>query len=128
MATTRGSPAKEPSGKGQCGLAQEIRRIHTASGEVYGSSKVWKELRGRGSSCDKHRLTRHMKQEGLQGIPLKKRRRRTHKASNRPAGVVNPLAGDFAAAPNTKWVTDITSIPTAKGWLFIAVVLDLYSR
>lgn len=120
---------KSRRARGNAELAQEIRRIHTESGEVYGSPKVWKELQGRGSSCGKHRVARLMKQEGLQGIPSKKRRRRTHKASHRPAGVTNHLARDFAAAtPNTKWVTDITYIPTAEGWLYLAVVLDLYSR
>jgi len=109
-------------------LAQEIRRIHTASGEVYGSPKVWKELQVRGQPCGQHRVARLMKQEGLQGIPSKKRWR-TRKTGTRPEGVTNHLARDFAAVtPNTKWVTDITYIPTAEGWLYLAVVLDLFSR
>lgn len=109
-------------------LAQEIRRIHTASGEVYGSPTVWKELQGRGQPCCQHRVARLMNQEGLQGIPSKKRWR-TRKTGTRPEGVSHHLARDFAAVtPNTKWVTDITYIPTAEGWLYLAVVLDLFSR
>jgi len=109
-------------------LAEEIRRIHTESGEVYGSPKVWKELQGRGQSCGQHRVARLMKQEGLQGIPSKKRWH-TRKAGNRPEGVTNHLARDFVAAqPNAKWVTDITYIRTTEGWLYLAVVLDLFSR
>ncbi len=109
-------------------LAKEIRRIHTDSGEVYGSPKVWKELQGHGHSCGLHRVARLMKQERLQGIPSKKRWR-TRKTGTRPEGVTNHLARDFAATqPNTKWVTDITYIHTTEGWLYLAVVLDLFSR
>ncbi len=109
-------------------LTKEIRRIHTASDEVYGSPKIWKELQGQGQPCGQHRVARLMKQEGLQGIPSKKRWR-TRKTGTRPEGVTNHLARDFSAVmPNTKWVTDITYIPTAEGWLYLAVVLDLFSR
>ena len=109
-------------------LVQEIRRIHTASDAVYGSPKIWKALQGGGQACGKHRVARLMKLEGLVGIPSKKRWR-SRKAGERPVGVTNHLARDFAAAtPNTKWVTDITYIRTMEGWLYLAVVLDLYSR
>ncbi|GJL66243.1 MAG: transposase [Nitrospirales bacterium] len=109
-------------------LVQAIHRIHTESDAVYGSPKVWRELQGQGQSCGKQRVARLMKQAGLQGIPAKKRWR-TRKVGARPAGVTNQLARDFAAAtPNTKWVTDITYIRTAEGWLYLAVVLDLFSR
>ncbi len=109
-------------------LAQAIRRIHTESGEVYGSPKVWQELQGRGQACGQHRVARLMKLEGLHGIPSKKRWR-TRKAGTCPEGVTNHLARDFAAAQlNTKWVTDITYIRTAEGWLYLAIVLDLCSR
>ena len=109
-------------------LVQAIRRIHRESGEVYGSPKIWKELQEHGQACGRHRVARLMKQEGLQGIPSKKRWR-TRKAGHRPEDVTNHLARDFAAMqPNAKWVTDITYIPTAEGWLYLAVVLDLFSR
>ena len=69
-----------------------------------------------------------MKQEGLQGIPSRKRWRRG-RSGTRPQDVTNQLARDFGAeAPNTKWVTDITYIRTAEGWLYLAVVLDLFTR
>ena len=109
-------------------LTQEIRRIHATHDAVYGSPKVWQELRAQGQRCGRHRVARLMKQAGLQGIPAKKRWR-GRKAGQRPEGVSNHLARDFAAAtPNTKWVTDITYIRTAEGWLYLAVVLDLCSR
>ena len=109
-------------------LVEEIRRIHADSDAVYGSPKVWRALRDHGQSCGKHRVARLMQQAALQGIPSKKRWR-THKAGTRPEGVTNHLDRAFAAAtPNTKWVTDITYIRTAEGWLYLAVVLDLHSR
>ncbi len=109
-------------------LTQEIRSIHAESDGVYGSPKLWQELQGRGHVCGKHRVARLMKQEGLQGIPARTRWRRG-KAGLRPHDVTNHLARDFAAeALNTKWVTDITYIRTAEGWLYLAVVLDLFSR
>ncbi len=109
-------------------LTQAIRRIHTANDAVYGSPKVWQELRAQGQRCGRHRVARLMKQAGLQGIPAKKRWR-GRKAGQRPEGVSNHLARDFSAAtPNTKWVTDITYIRTVEGWLSLAVVLDLCSR
>jgi putative transposase len=99
---------KSRRARANAALAQEIRRIHTESGEVYGSPKIWKELQGQGQSCGQHRVARLMKQAGLQGIPSKKRWR-TRKAGNRPEGVTNHLARDFTAVtPDTKWVTDIT--------------------
>lgn len=119
---------KSPRARENAELTQEIRRIYTESDAVYGSPKVWKELQERGQTCGKHRVARLMKQAGFQGIPSKKRWR-TRKAGTRPDGVTNQLARDFTAVtPNTKWVTDITYISTAEGWLYLAVVLDLFSR
>ncbi len=109
-------------------LTQAIQRIHAQSDAVYGSPKVWRTLQREGQPCGKHRVARLMKQAGLQGIPAKKRWR-GRKAGQRPEGVSNQLARDFSAAtPNTKWVTDITYIRTAEGWLYLAVGLDLCSR
>lgn len=109
-------------------MTQEIRRIHAGSDGVYGSPKLWQELQARGHVCSKHRVARLMKQEGLQGIPSRKRWRRG-KSGLRPHDVTNHLARDFSAeSPNTKWVTDITYIRTGEGWLYLAVVLDLFSR
>jgi putative transposase len=69
-----------------------------------------------------------MQREGLRGIPSKKRWKRRG-SEVRPAGITNQIARDFSvSAPNAKWVTDITYIPTREGWLYLAVVLDLFSR
>lgn len=109
-------------------LLKDIRAIHAASDGIYGSPKMWDELRGQGQRCGKHRVARLMKSEGLQGIPARNGRK-SRKPGVRPQHVTNHLARDFGAeTPNTKWVTDITYIRTGEGWLYLAVVLDLYSR
>jgi putative transposase len=109
-------------------LVEEMHAIHTESDGVYGSPKMWQELRMRGKACGQHRVARLMKQAGLQGIPSRKRWR-SRKTSDRPQDVTNHLARDFSAQrPNTKWVTDITYIRTGEGWLYLAVILDLCSR
>ncbi|GJL70246.1 MAG: transposase [Nitrospirales bacterium] len=109
-------------------LTAAIRTLHAESDGVYGSPKIWQILRKQGEGCGKHRIARLMRREGLRGIPAPKRwKRRT--SGERPAGITNQLARDFTAPiPNTKWVTDITYIPTQEGWLYLAVVLDLFSR
>ena len=69
-----------------------------------------------------------MRREGLRGIPAPKCWKR-RKSGERPAGITNQLARDFTAPiPNTKWVTDIIYIPTQEGWLYLVVVMDLFSR
>ena len=109
-------------------LLQEIQSIHTEHDGVYGSPKIWQELRARGQACGRHRTARLMKQAGLQGIPSR-RRWRSRKSGDRPQDVTNHLARDFdTETPNAKWVTDITYIRTGEGWLYLAVVLDLFSR
>ena len=105
-----------------------IRTIHADSDGVYGSPKIWQVLRTQGEGCGKHRIARLMRREGLRGIPSRKRWK-GRKSGDRPAGITNQLARDFTApAPNAKWVTDITYIATQEGWLYLAVVLDLFSR
>lgn len=109
-------------------LVQEIYAIHTEHAGVYGSLKIWQELRTRGKHCSRHRVARLMKQEGLQGIPLRAHWR-NQQSGDRPQDVTNHLAREFGAAtPNTKWVTDTTSIRTAEGWLYLALLLELFSR
>ena len=117
-----------PRAKANAQLVQAIHAIYTEHDGVYGSPKMWQELQARGQQCGQHRVARLMKREGLQGIPSRKRWRR-RKSGDRPQDVRNHLARDFGAeTSNTKWVTDITYIRTAEGWLYLAVVLDLFSR
>jgi putative transposase len=108
-------------------LSLKIKEVHWESDGVFGGLRVWRELRYQGEVCGRHRVARLMQAQGLMGIPQRKRWRK--KASGtRPAGITNHLERDFAAhAANRKWVTDITYIRTAEGWLYLCVVIDLYS-
>jgi putative transposase len=108
-------------------LLARIRRLHAESDGVFGSPRMFEELRYLGEPCSRNRVARLMRDDGLRGIP-QRRRWRTKRTGTRPDHVQNHLARDFTAdEPNTKWVTDITYIRTAEGWLYLAVVVDLYS-
>jgi putative transposase len=132
----RGSPSgyyggatRPPSPRAQANaqLRTQIRQLHADQDGVVGSQRIWEDLRYAGERCGRHRVARLMRRAGLQGVP-QRRRWRMKRTGVRPAGTQNHLNRDFtAAAPNTKWVTDITYIRTAEHWLYLCVVLDLYS-
>lgn len=108
-------------------LLSRICHLHTESDGVSGSPRIWEDLRYAGERCGCHRVARLMRRAGIQGVPQRRRWRRKL-AGVRPAGPQNHLERDFTATtPNTKWVTDITDIRTAEHWLYVCVVLDLYS-
>ena len=87
-----------------------IRVLHADQDGIVGSPRIWEDLRYSG---ERHRVARLMRRAGLQGVP-QRRRWRTKASGTLPAGTRNHLERDFAAAaPNTKWVTDITYIRTA---------------
>lgn len=105
-----------------------IKHSWLASGGVYGQRKVTLDLRDMGETCSKHRVGRLMAEEGLRAQVGYGKRPRSHGG---PAAAVagNELDRGFnVAQPNRVWVTDITYIRTHEGWLFLAVVMDLYSR
>lgn len=109
-------------------LLRKIELLHTESDGVFGSPRIWEELRYQGELCSRNRVARLMKSAKLVGIPAVKQWRR-RSSTQRPKHVVNHLERDFSATkPNIKWVTDITYIRTGEGWLYLAVVIDLYSR
>lgn len=104
-----------------------IKHHWLASGTIYGYRKITLDLREAGEVCSRHRVRRLMKTEGLRAeIGYGSRPR--HRGG--PVGMVgNVLNRDFTPdAPNKVWVTDITYIRTYEGWLFLAAVVDLYSR
>jgi transposase InsO family protein len=109
-------------------LIEHIRRIHKKSRRTYGSPRIHAELRAEGVVCNHKRVARLMRLEGIQG--RRKRGKAATTDSKHPYPVApNLLNREFEAeAPNEKWVADITYIPTREGWLYLAVVLDLYSR
>jgi putative transposase len=108
-------------------LLTRIEALHAASDGVMGSPRIWDDLRYEGETCSENRVARLMRLHGIRGIP---QRHRWHSktSGHRPDDVRNHLARDFRAhEPNTKWVTDITYIRTAESWLYLCVVVDLYS-
>ena len=114
--------------RGDAQLAVEIAAIHGASRQRYGSPRVHAELRARERGVSRKRVARLMRQRGL--AARRRRRYRVTTDSRHPFPVAaNVLARQFTApAPDAVWVTDITYIPTGEGWLYLAVILDLYSR
>jgi transposase InsO family protein len=109
-------------------LLIEIRRIHYEFRQAYGSLKIWKELNTRGIVCGKHRVARL---RSFYGIETKRRRRFkvTTQSKNTQGIAPNLLNRCFTVdQPNRVWVGDVTHIATRKGWLYLAVLLDLYSR
>ena len=110
------------------GLSSRIRQLYEATHQVYGSRRIRAELAVQGQSCGRKRVVRLMRQLGLR---VRRRRHRTTTTDSQHNDPVAPnlLNREFTAAtPNTKWVTDITGVWTAEGWLYVAVVLDLFSR
>jgi putative transposase len=109
-------------------LLKHIRRIHAQSRENYGTVKTLNALRTAGIACGLKRVRRLRK---LHGIEAKRRRRfqQAYAARHSEPPAPNLLNRDFTApAPDRVWVTDITFVPTREGWLYVAVVIDLYSR
>lgn len=109
-------------------LIEHIRRIHRLSRRTYGSPRVYAALRKQGLVCSPKRVVRLMQQDGLKGRQRQRKVITTHSQPNLPV-VPNWLGREFKAErPDQKWVADITYIPTAEGWLYLAGVLDLFSR
>ncbi len=109
-------------------LKARIRAIHTASRGTYGSPRIYEQLRQDGFPAGRARVARLLRDMGLIGLPVKRFRRTTDSAHHHPVAA-NVLARDFdAAQPNERWSTDITYLWTWEGWLYLAVVLDLFSR
>jgi len=110
-------------------LLAKIKEIHQSSRQSYGSPRVYKALKRKGIRCGKNRVARLMQKHQIVGQKPRRWRPVTTKRQPGALSAPNLLNQDFSAEkPNQKWVTDITYIDTAEGWLYLAPVLDLYSR
>ena len=110
-------------------LAAKVRASFLASDRTYGARRVWHDMIADGVACGRHRIERMMRLQGLRARP--RRRRLPPDPGERQATAVaaNMLDRSFQApAPNRKWIADFTYIWTAEGWLYVAAVLDLFSR
>lgn len=111
-----------------CALAEPLRAAFQASGSNYGSRRLRAALKRQGLAVGRHRVRRLMKQHGLKARWRRKFAHTTDSRHDLPVAS-NVLDRQFnPQAPDRGWVADITYIRTGRGWLYLAVVLDLYSR
>lgn len=109
-------------------LLVEVRLARAGRKKCYGSPRVTKALRTTGTPLSRHRVARVMRQAGLKSIVTRKFRVTTNSRHDRPIAE-NVLDRQFdPPAPDTAWVADITYVWTEDGWLYLAAVMDLYSR
>ncbi len=109
-------------------LSEVIKEIHKESRGEYGSPKIHQELRRRGIRCGRKRVARLMRKDGLKAKTIRKFKATTNSKHDLPVAA-NLLNRDFSPVePNKAWVADITYIWTTEGWLYLAVVIDLFSR
>jgi transposase InsO family protein len=110
-------------------LLDTIRQVHHDSHGRYGSPRVHAVLRSLGRGISRGRIERMMRRHGIRAIMARPRRVRTTDSRHGLPIAPNLIARDFTAkAPNRVWLADITYIPTAEGWLYLAAVMDLFSR
>jgi putative transposase len=108
-------------------LGIKVRASFIASYRTYGARRVWHDLLAEGHSCGLHRIERLMRQQALKARP--RRRGLPRDDGQRSVIAGNVLDRQFSAeAPNQKWIADFTYIWTAEGWLYVAAVIDLFSR
>ncbi|MCK6474227.1 MAG: IS3 family transposase [Bryobacteraceae bacterium] len=110
-------------------LRKQIAEVHVQTRGVYGSPQVHRDLAARGVRVCENTVARLMRADGLRSKRVKRFVPRTTESKHAFQVAQNLLDRDFKAdSPNRKWVCDITYVPTQEGWLYLAAVLDLYSR
>jgi transposase InsO family protein len=109
-------------------LLEKIKAIHQQSRQTSGSDKTWHQLTRQGETCGRHRVARLRSTNGIEAIRMK-RFRASYGARNNAPMSCNLLDRQFSVdRPDRAWVTDTTFISTRQGWVYLAVVVDLYSR
>lgn len=109
-------------------LLEKIKKVHKESRGTYGSPRIHAELLEQGETCSRKRTAKLMHDAGIQA-KMKKRFKITTKVNPKAQAAPNLLQQDFTAVTvNQRWVADMTYISTEEGWLYVAAVLDLYSR
>jgi transposase InsO family protein len=110
-------------------LVDNIKRVHRDTCGRYGSPRIHAELMAQGRGVSRGRIERLMRRHGIRAIMARPRRMRTTDSRHDFPIAANLLKRSFtAAAPNQIWLADITYVETDQGWLYLAMVLDLYSR
>lgn len=122
---------REPSPRAQANqeLLAAIRQLHAGPERVYGSPRVTCELKAQGHACSENRVARLMQRHGLKAQVRKRFVPRTTDSEHDQPIAANRLAEHAPPErPNQVWVSDLTYVPTAQGWLYLALVMDLWSR
>jgi putative transposase len=110
-------------------LSTKVRSSFIGSDRTYGARRVWHDLLAEGVDCGLHRIERLMRRNGLKARPRRRRLPPDRGERQAPALAPNVLDRSFeASAPNRKWIADFTYVWTAEGWLYVAAVIDLFSR
>ena len=110
-------------------LVDDIKRVHRNTNGRYGSPRVHTESRAQGRGASRGRIERLMRRHGIRAIMARPRRVRTTDSRHDFPIAANLLERNFiAVAPNRIWLADITYVETDQGWLYLATVMDLYSR
>ena len=110
-------------------IVRVVRQSFIASDRTYGARRVWHDVLAEGLNCGLHRIERLMRANALKARP-----RRHYLPSDTGQRMVSAIAPNVldwqfhASVPNTKWIADFTYIWTAEGWLYVAAVIDLFSR
>ncbi len=113
---------------GNRALEDKIRVLHAASHGIYGSPKIHRDLTDEGIRCGRNRVARIMREAGIRSRTKKKFKATTNSRHNLPVAP-NLLNQEFTVdAPDRTWVGDITYIHTREGWLYLAVLIDLFNR
>ena len=109
-------------------LVKKIEIVYNDSYETYGSPRIHRELQAQGVACSDNRVARLMRLRGLRAKQTRRYKVTTKRNKAHPVAP-NLLQRDFVAdRPDRKWLADITYIPTVEGWLYLAAILDLYTR
>jgi putative transposase len=110
-------------------LTERIREIHQRSRETYGYPRVHAELRALGVRCNRKRVARLMRKDGLRGCMRGPRRKHTTRQDPLAIPAPDLVGRNFCApAPDRLWTADVTYLPTDEGFLYLAFILDVYSR
>jgi putative transposase len=109
-------------------LAEWIVQAHAESRNTYGAPRIVEELKANGVQTSKRRCARIMREHGLQGRKKHRRRPRTTDSRHAHAPAPNLMASVKVTGPNQAWMTDITYLDTGEGWLYLAAILDVWSK
>ena len=120
-----------PSGRAvaDAALSQQVAAIHAEHRGRYGSPRITRELRAQGQPCGRKRVARLLRQQGLRGLtPRGFVPRTTQSEHDQPIAPNRLKEAPVPTGPNQVWVHDLTYVKTEEGWIYVAVILDLWSR